>query len=115
MHSLKGEKRRFGKREITSRSNYEMFMLYTFLLCTICVPLKLNVIKRNLVALLSERPSYLILVTNVRQPRTIDVVCVMTYFIQPLSFYSPSHAMSISILICHQEAIIMQLMFIIKS
>ena len=28
---LKGGKRRFGKREITSRSNYEMLMLYIFL------------------------------------------------------------------------------------
>ena len=59
VHWLKGGKRQFRKQEITSRSNYEMVMLYTFLWCMICVPLKLNVMKKNLVALLSEHPSYL--------------------------------------------------------
>ena len=58
MHLLKGGKRQFGKQKIKSRSNYEMLMLYTFLLCIICVPLKLNVMKRNLVALVSECFSY---------------------------------------------------------
>ena len=58
MHLLKGGKKQFRKWEITSRSNYEMLMLYTFLKCTICVRLKLNVMKRNLAALLSKCPSY---------------------------------------------------------
>ena len=56
VHSLKGGKRQFGKQKITLKNNYEMLMLYTFLWCTICVPLKLNIMKRNLVALLSEHP-----------------------------------------------------------
>jgi len=42
----------------TSRSYFKLLMLYAFLPCTICVPLQHNIIKRNLVALLSEHHSY---------------------------------------------------------
>ena len=68
---LKGGKKRFGKQEITLRSNYEMLMLYTFFGHTVCVPLKLNLVKTIQYALLSER---LVLQALLRSETEIDNV-----------------------------------------